>query len=60
MLPTEYQHIIFTLPETLSELAHYNGPLIYNLLFAAASQALLHVAHLDVAASGHGLHRPAP
>ncbi|MEK7754000.1 MAG: transposase, partial [Acidobacteriota bacterium] len=43
MLPVEYQHIVFTLPETLSELAHHNGPLIYQLLFAAASPALLHV-----------------
>ncbi len=42
--PPSTEHIIFTLPETLSELALYNGPLIYNLLFCAASQAILHVA----------------
>ena len=44
MLPTEYAHLILTLPETLSELAEHNGPLLYNLLFTAASQTLLCVA----------------
>ena len=52
MLVTPYAHLVFTLPETLSELAEHNGPLIYNLLFTAASQALLYVArtwtHLKV------------
>ena len=43
MLPVPYHHIVVTLPETLSELAHDNGPLIYNLLFTAAAQALLYV-----------------
>jgi hypothetical protein len=36
--------VVFTLPETLSELAEHNAKLIYDLLFTAASQALLCVA----------------
>ena len=44
MLATDYAHVVYTLPETLSELAEHNGKLIYDLLFRAASQALLHVA----------------
>ena len=44
MLATDYAHVVYTLPETLSELAEHNGKLIYDLLFSAASQALLHVA----------------
>ena len=44
ILPTAYWHLVFTLPETLSELAHANGRLIYGLLFTAAAQALLQVA----------------
>jgi hypothetical protein len=44
ILPVPYWHVVMTLPDTLSELAQHNGPLIYQLLFTAASQALLHVA----------------
>ena len=44
ILPVDYAHLVFTLPETLSELTHANGPLIYHLLFTAAAQALLCVA----------------
>ena len=44
VLPVDYAHLVFTLPETLSELAVHNRRLIDNLLFTAASQALLYVA----------------
>ena len=43
VLPVPYYHLVFTLPATLSELALDNPALLYNLLFTAASQALLHV-----------------
>ena len=44
LLPVEYFHVVFTLPEQLSALALRNKRLIYNLLFRAASQTLLEIA----------------
>jgi hypothetical protein len=41
LLPVEYFHVVFTLPEQLKPLALKNRRLIYNLLFQAASQTLL-------------------
>ncbi|MDQ3257948.1 MAG: IS91 family transposase [Acidobacteriota bacterium] len=41
LLPIEYFHVVFTLPEPLVALARYNQALIYNLLFRAMSQTLL-------------------
>jgi hypothetical protein len=44
ILPVEYFHVVFTLPATLNALALRNQAVIYNLLFAAASQTLLTLA----------------
>lgn len=44
LLPVEYFHVVFTLPEQLSALALQNKRLIYGLLFRAASQTLLEIA----------------
>jgi hypothetical protein len=44
LLPVEYFHVVFTLPEQLSALALQNKRLIYGLLFKAASQTLLEIA----------------
>ncbi len=44
LLPVEYFHVVFTLPEQLKPLALKNRRLIYNLLFQAASQTLLELA----------------
>jgi hypothetical protein len=44
LLPVEYYHVVFTLPETISQLAYYNKTIIYNLLFKAASETLLTIA----------------
>lgn len=44
LLPVEYFHVVFTLPEQLKPLALKNRRLIYGLLFRAASQTLLQLA----------------
>jgi hypothetical protein len=44
LLPCEYFHVVFTLPEQLSPLALQNKRIIYNLLFKAASETLLEIA----------------
>jgi hypothetical protein len=40
LLPLEYYHVIFTLPQELNELARWQPRLVYDLLFAAASASL--------------------
>ena len=44
LLPVPYSHVVFTLPHELIPLAWQNPRMIYNLLFRAASQALLTIA----------------
>ncbi len=44
LLPVEYFHVVFTLPEQLQPLALKNRRVIYDLLFRAASQAMLQLA----------------
>jgi hypothetical protein len=44
LLPTHYFHLVVTLPHELNPLALSNPELVFNLLFAAASQALLQFA----------------
>ena len=44
LLPVPYCHVVFTLPGQLIPLALRNARLIYNLLFQAASEALLTIA----------------
>ena len=41
ILPTHYFHVVFTLPEGLRALIHRNRRLLFDLLFAAASETLL-------------------
>jgi hypothetical protein len=43
-LPTEYFHVIFTIPEEMARIAFYNKEVVYNILFKAASQTLLTIA----------------
>ncbi len=40
-LPTHHFHVVFTLPAELRPLAQRNPKLVYNMLFACASQTLL-------------------
>ena len=44
LLPVEYFHVVFTLPDSLAPLALHNQRVVYNLLFQAASQTLLRIA----------------
>jgi Putative transposase/Transposase zinc-binding domain len=44
LLPVEYFHVVFTLPEQLAPLAPQNKRIIYNLLFKATSETLLEIA----------------
>jgi hypothetical protein len=44
LLPVTYYHVVFTLPDSLAQLALQNARVIYNLLFRAASETLLRIA----------------
>ena len=44
LLPVEYFHVVFTLPQELKPLTLKNRRVIYTLLFRAASQTLLQLA----------------
>jgi hypothetical protein len=44
LLPVEYFHVVFTLPEQLSPIALQNKRVIYGMLFQAASETLLKIA----------------
>jgi hypothetical protein len=44
LLPVEYFHVVFTLPEEIARIAFYNAREVYGILFRAASQTLLAIA----------------
>lgn len=44
LLPVEYHHVVFTLPEELAELASSNASTLYQLLMQSAAQTLREVA----------------
>jgi len=44
LLPVEYFHVVFTLPEPLAQLSLQNKQEIYNLLFRATAETLLTIA----------------
>lgn len=44
LLPVEYFHVVFTLPDALGPLTLQNKSLVYNLLFRAAAETLLQAA----------------
>jgi len=44
LLPVTYYHVVFTLPDSLAQLALQNARVIYSLLFRAVSQTLLRIA----------------
>src|SRR6202158_1411271 len=44
LLPVPYFHVVFTLPQQIGRLALQNAKSIYNILFHAASRALLETA----------------
>ena len=44
LLPVDYYHVVFTLPEPISALAFYNKAVIYRLLFEVAAETLRTIA----------------
>jgi hypothetical protein len=44
LLPVDYYHLVFTLPQPVSELAYYNKSVLYGILLKAAAQTLLTIA----------------
>jgi putative transposase/transposase-like zinc-binding protein len=44
LLPTEYFHVVFTLPHTIAAIASYNKEILYQILFRTAAQTLLTIA----------------
>jgi len=44
LLPVEYYHVVFTLPEPISAIAYANKATIYRLLFDVAAETLLTIA----------------
>jgi hypothetical protein len=44
LLPVEYFHVVFTVPEEIAAIAFHNKPAMYDLLFQTASRTLLEIA----------------
>src|SRR5450631_4142363 len=44
LLPTEYFHVVFTLPESIAAIAFYNKKPVYDILFRATAETLLPIA----------------
>jgi hypothetical protein len=44
LLPVEYFHVVFTVPQLLAPLALQNQQLVYGMLFRAAAETLLQIA----------------
>jgi len=44
LLPVEYFHVVFTMPEQIAAIALHNKAAVYGILFRAASETLLTIA----------------
>jgi hypothetical protein len=44
LLPVEYFHVVFTVPEPIAAIAFYNKAVVYDILFRATAQTLLTIA----------------
>jgi Putative transposase/Transposase zinc-binding domain len=44
LLPVEYFHVVFTVPEQIAQIAFYNKETVYNILFHATAETLLTIA----------------
>jgi hypothetical protein len=44
LLPVEYFHVVFTIPEEMARIAFYNKEVVYGILFKTASETLLTIA----------------
>jgi hypothetical protein len=45
LLPVPYFHVVFTVPQQIAAVAWANKKLVYEILFRAAAQTLLQIAH---------------
>ena len=44
LLPVEYFHVVFTVPEQIAEIAFYNKEVVYQILFRTVAATLLTIA----------------
>jgi len=44
LIPVEYFHVVFTLPEAIAAIAYQNKAVVYDLLFHAAAETLRRIA----------------
>ena len=44
LLPVDYFHVVFTLPEAVADIAFYNKSVVYGILFQATAKTLLTIA----------------
>jgi len=44
LLPVEYFHVVFTLPQQIARLALQNARIIYSILFRTVAETLLTIA----------------
>lgn len=44
LLPVEYFHVVFTVPEAVAEIAFHNPKVVYNMMFRATAQTLQAIA----------------
>jgi len=44
LLPVEYFHVVFTLPEQIARIAYWNKKVLYDLLFKASAKTLTTIA----------------
>ena len=42
LIPVEYFHVVFTLPETIAAIAYQNKAIVYDILFHATAETLAH------------------
>jgi hypothetical protein len=43
LLPTDYFHVVFTLPEPIAAIAFYNQEVVYDILFRTVADTLLSI-----------------
>jgi len=43
LLPTDYFHVVFTLPEQIASIAFYNQEVVYDMLFRIVAETLLSI-----------------
>lgn len=45
LLPVQYFHVVFTIPDTINPIAYQNQKIVYSILFRAVSETLLELAN---------------